>query len=186
MGTGDEVPLVSCTLGPSGASGATGAAPRAAGTAAHSSARLSSNQLQPSERTPLTRTPFTTSALPVARSASHSSMRSFCTAVNANSAPLGEKPIVPRLIAPGTVNVAPWPPARRLTVKPVMPRVRCGPFVAGFTRMPASRNIGCASSVMGGMLLRSTRTMRSPFGLVSACGIGGASRMRTMSAGGTL
>src|SRR5436309_1643781 len=66
-----------------------------------------------------------------------------------------------------------------------MSDVRCGPFVRGFTRAPASRSIGCESAAMVGWPFRYASAITFFDGLSSASGSGAASNAATTSAGGT-
>src|SRR5436305_1723569 len=66
-----------------------------------------------------------------------------------------------------------------------MSDVRCGPFVRGFTRAPASRSIGCESAAMVGCPFRYESDITFFDGLSNASGNGGASNAATTSGGGT-
>ncbi len=62
---------------------------------------------------------------------------------------------------------------------------RCGPFVFGLMRAPASRSIGCDRSAIVGMLARSSSAICCLDGLTATVGSGAASRMSTMAFGGS-
>ena len=64
------------------------------------------------------------------------------------------------------------------------PPLRCGPLVRGFSRKPAIRSMGRETSAIDGIAGRASRATVSRLGLTRICGVGGASRMSTISAGG--
>ena len=191
MATGAAWPRFSLTFGPVGTSGSAGGAPRPSATKRHRSARLSSSHSHGAPRlpygepaAPLSDAVVTAFTRPVADSAIHSSMPAARVAVNASIRPLGEKATQLSVAPGGVATVVCTPVLRFSSVMPMSVDGRCGPFVRGLTRYPASRYIGCASSLMDGMLRRSSSATVSRDGLTSAVGSGGASRMSTMTCGG--
>src|SRR5258707_5310498 len=66
-----------------------------------------------------------------------------------------------------------------------MSAVRCGPFVRGFTRSPAMRNIGRDSAAIVGCAFRYDNAITFFDGLSNASGNGAASNAATTSGGGT-
>ena len=94
--------------------------------------------------------PLMAFALPVAVSATHRSMPFSFVLRNARCAPSGENFTFDRLACGGTVTFTSLPSATFFSVMPVISAARCGPYVLGFTRVPAMRSIGCASSVIVG------------------------------------
>src|SRR5206468_2704571 len=67
---------------------------------------------------------------------------------------------------------------------PGRPVERCGPFVFGLIRDPASRSIGCESSAMTGYGRAFNNANACLLGLIIVCGSGSASNASTMCCGG--
>ena len=68
---------------------------------------------------------------------------------------------------------------------PGRPVERCGPFVFGLIRDPASRSIGCEISAMAGYGRAFNNANACLLGLINVCGSGSASNTSTMCCGGT-
>jgi hypothetical protein len=172
-------------FGPVGTSGSAGGAPRLGGTKRQRSAVLSESHSHGAPQTAFSDAVLIAFAWPVAGSPIHSSMPVSRVWVNANRLPSGEKPIHASFGFCGSVTLISVPSASVFSVMLRSAWKRCGPLVRGLMRMPASRCIGCATSEIGGMLARSSSAITSPAGLTAAVGSGGASRMSTISFGGS-
>ena len=124
-------------------------------------------------------------ALAEAVSAIQSSMPLALFTMNDSHFPSGEKPGALMRTSGGSTTFVSTPSATRLKVMPRIDAGLCGPFVFGLMRWPASRSMGSARSAIFGMLARSSRAITVWAGLMTAIGGGGASRMSTMTLGGS-
>jgi hypothetical protein len=126
VGAGAALPDVSCTLGPDGTRGSSGAAPREAGTVVQITASLFCSQSQGSPAVAFKRSdPLRSFACPVAVSAIHSSMPVGLVFVNARCLPSGEN-VTPPIRAPGgTAILFSAPSGMDFTLMPTTLPVRC-------------------------------------------------------------
>ena len=100
--------------------------------------------------------------------------------------PSGENEKPPSFAPAGTTTLRSAPVATVRKVKPMRLPERCGPFVRGLMRKPASRSIGCDTSAMAGMLVRDIIAITSRAGLTDTVGSGSAVMMSTMFFGGDM
>jgi hypothetical protein len=149
----------------------------------HNMAELSCSQLQPSSA--LIVAAVAAFAFADATSAIQSSTPLARLIRNDNHFPSGENAGAAIRTFGGSATFVSTPSAIRLNVIPRIKAGLCGPFVLGLTRTPARRSIGSARSAILGMLVRSSRAITFWAGLTTAIGGGGASRMSTMTLGGS-
>ena len=127
-------------------------------------------------------------AVAVETSTLHSSRPVGASTIIATCLPSGDQRGLAKRKPFGSLTLRSGPPLTglKLSVRSQGVRALAGPLLRGFMRMPARRNSGSASSVMDGKLERPRIASMSPLGLMLTAGVGLASMMSPMGAGGVM